>query len=139
MSHGHKHSDYKRVFGDVERASRGLIVLCDGNAPKSGTDVYQQSRAVCLGRPLPGCGTCEHSKFSIKLRPNAGNELVACPRWKSESERLQRVLPQYEMVRREQCLLTRPYEYCAMCPHKEIHNAPRISAGWWEEEKWNER
>ncbi len=138
MSHGHEHKDYTRVFGNVEKRSKGLIVLCDGESPKSGSDVYQQSRAICLALPLPACKTCEHGAFSVALKPGAGNQLVACPRWDSLSDRLERTRPQYEMVRRQQCLIDRPYEHCSFCPNKDIGNPPRVDPGWWEAEKWKE-
>jgi len=139
MSHGHDHKEYKRVFGDVERGSRGLLVLCDGDAPKSGTEVHQQVRAVCLGRPLPACESCEHGNFTVKFQNNIGGQMVACPRWKSISDRIDKKIPQYEMVRREQCLLVSPYEYCSSCPNRNIQKTPRTEPGWWEEEKWKDR
>lgn len=137
MSHGHDHKDYKRVFGDVERASKGLIVLCDGDAPKTGGSVRQQSRAVCLGKPLEACNSCEHSVFKIRLKP-LGNQLVACPQWNTIGERYDKVKPRYEMVRRELCLTVRPYEHCTFCPNKDISNPAEIIPGWWELKKWKE-
>lgn len=139
MSHGHDHKDYKRVFGDVEKHSRGLYVLCDGESPKSGTDVHQKDRAVCLAGPLAACKTCEHNKFKLTLKTGVGNQLVACPRWESVSDRYDRVVPRYETIRREVCLISRPYEHCSLCPNRDINNAPRAYVGWWEEEKWKER
>jgi hypothetical protein len=138
MSHGHDHKDYKRVFGNVERSTKGLIVLCDGEAPKAGTDVRQQVRAVCLGRPLPACETCEHSHFTIQLKPKIGDQLVACPRWPSIVERYAHEKPSYEMVRRQQCIIDAPYEYCSFCPNRNVNDQPRTQLGWWEAEKWKE-
>lgn len=138
MSHGHDHKKYKAVFGDVEKHSRGLTVLCDGDAPKTGTETKQQNRAVCLGRPMRACKTCEHSTFSIRLKPRLGDQLVACPRWASSGDRVEHVPPQYEMVRREQCLLRRPYEHCAFCPNKDVHSRAETEPGWWERTKWKE-
>jgi len=92
MSHGHDHKDYKRVFGDPARSTKGLYVLCDGEAPKSGQEVRQQTRAVCLGRPLKACETCEHSKFTLSFKPGVGNQIVACPTWPTVSENLDHFL-----------------------------------------------
>lgn len=139
MSHGHDHKDYKRVFGDVERGSRGLMVLCDGEAPKAGTDVRQQSRAVCLGHPLTACATCEHGTFALKLPVRVGDQVVACPRWDSISDRYEHKKPDYEMVRRQQCLVDRPYEHCSFCPNRDAKNPPRTEPGWWEAEKWKDK
>lgn len=139
MSHGHSHKDYNKMFGDVERGSKGLLVLCDGESPKAGTDVRQQSRTVCLGQPLPACKTCEHSNFSVQFKAGIGDQIVACPRWASESDRVERVIPAYELVRRQQCIIDRPYEYCSFCPNKSVSNPPRTEPGWWEAEKWKER
>lgn len=138
MSHGHEHKDYKRVFGDIGKRTKGLFILCDGEAPKSGTDVQQQTRAVCLAQRKPGCKSCEHSKFSLQLQPGVGAQMVACPRWDSLSDRLERIKPRYEMVARQQCLLDMPYEYCSFCPNKDIQSPTRQDPGWWEEEKWKE-
>lgn len=138
MSHGHDHKDYKRVFGDVERSSRGLIVLCDGESPKAGTDVRQQSRTVCLGQPMAACKTCEHSTFTIRLKPGIGNEVVACPVWNSIEDKIAREKPAYQMVRREQCLVRRPYDYCSQCPNMHVSKPPETRPGWWERTKWRE-
>lgn len=139
MSHGHDHKEYKGVFGDIEKTTKGLYVLCDGDSPKAGTDVHQQSRTVCLGQPLPGCKTCEHNTFVVRLKPRIGDQLVACPHWDSSGDRLERIRPQYEMVRRQQCLIERPYEHCTFCPNKDINSQPKTVPGWWEAEKWKER
>lgn len=139
MSHGHEHRDYKRAFGNVERSSRGLTVLCDGEAPKAGTDVRQQDRAVCLAKPLAACKTCEHNTFSLQLPTRVGDQVVACPRWESISDRYNHVKPLYENVRRQQCLVDRPYEHCSFCPNKDVHSPPRTEDGWWEVEKWKEK
>jgi hypothetical protein len=138
MSHGHDHKDYKRVFGDVERGSRGLIVLCDGESPKSGTDVRQQVRAVCLGQPMAACKTCEHSTFTLRLKPNVGNEIVACPVWPSIEAKMEHEKPQYQMVRREQCLIRRPYDYCSFCPNMQVNKQAETTPGWWEKKMWKE-
>jgi hypothetical protein len=137
MSHGHDHKDYKRAFGNVEKSSKGLMVLCDGEAPKAGTDVKQQSRTVCLSAPYKACQSCEHAVFTIRLQPGVGNQVVACPRWEDTSSRYAHDPPQYEMVRREQCL-DMPYEHCSFCPNKDLRAVPRVKPGWWEAEKWKE-
>lgn len=139
MSHGHDHKEYKRVFGDVQKQSKGLYVLCDGEAPKSGQDVRQQSRGVCLGKPLKACGTCEHSSFTLSFKPGIGNEVVACPTWKSIDAKLEHKPPLYEAVRREQCLLKRPYDYCSSCPNSKVDRPAETKEGWWETKIWKER
>lgn len=135
MSHGHDHKDYKRAFGNIERSSKGLMVLCDGEAPKAGTDVKQQDRTICLAKPYKACGSCEHGTFTIRLKVGIGNEAVACPRWEDIAARYAHVLPQYETVRREQCF-DMPYEHCSFCPNKDVRAPARTEPGWWEDEKW---
>ena len=135
MSHGHDHKDYKRVFGDIEKRSRGLYVLCDGESPKSGNEVRQQNRAVCLGQPMTACKTCEHSSFTVSLQVGIGNQLVACPTWPNIDAKLNHEKADYEMVRREQCLVHRPYDYCSLCPNKDAANRPQTEPGWWEKRR----
>lgn len=133
MSHGHDHKDYKAVFGDVEKGTKGLYVLCDGYAPKSGTDVHQTTRLKCLVSPMPACKSCEHSNFVVKLRLGVGDQKVACPRWNNIEDRLNHVFPKYEIIRRELCITRRPFEYCSSCPNKDATMKPQTEPGWWEE------
>jgi len=132
MSHGHDHTDYIRVFGDVATTTRGLTVLCDGLAPKGGTEVHQADRSLCISQARgSACTDCEHSRFILRFKPGVGNQQVACPRWDSIDDRLARKKPRYEIIRREVCLTVAPYEHCSSCPNKKVSEEPRSEPGWW--------
>jgi hypothetical protein len=137
MSHGHDHKEYKAVFGDVQKATKGLTVICDGEAPKSGMGTKQLSRVLCLAKPMSACTTCEHSTFTIRLKTKAGDERVACPRWESIADRYAHVRPKYEMVRREQCFTSMPYEHCSFCTNRKKDAPAEVTPGWWEL-RWKE-
>lgn len=138
MSHGHSNKEYKKVFGDVEKGSKGLFVICDGEAPKSGNSTRTMDRTLCLAARLPGCKSCEHSNFNITVKLGIGDQIVACPNWPSSADRIERKLPTYAPMKREKCLLDRPYEHCAFCPNKDANNEPETVPGWWERIKWKD-
>jgi hypothetical protein len=92
-------------------------------------------RSWCLAGPHSDCGICPHHVFTIRLRTGIGNEIVACPRWSSDSERLHNVPASYGMVRRELCLTAQPFGWCPSCPNRNPEEPPRMDPGWWERER----
>ena len=140
MSHGHNHEEYRQEalkLGGTPNASKGLTVLCDGEAPKSGASMKVFNRFFCIvgyhGSEI--CGTCEHSRFVLRFQARIGDQVVACPRWKSLDDKLDRKKPFYVHQRREICLTQRPFDYCSSCQNQRPQNPPENKEGWWEEER----
>lgn len=94
-------------------------------------------RGLCFTGPYPECGTCPHHHFDLRLRQGAGHEIVACPRWSTETVRLYGRPPEvYVMVRRELCFTARPFPWCPSCPNQAASETPRDEPGWYEREQW---
>lgn len=139
MSHGHKHDEYRQEAlkaGGTNNGTKGLYVLCDGEAPKSGNSMRVNSRIFCASNYYEGsCETCENNRFTITFQSAIGKQQVACPRWNSPEEKTAKKKPFYVHIERAICLLKSPFEYCSSCPNKMAELPPIDTEGWWEEER----
>lgn len=113
----------------------GTIVVCRPD-PEDPAVMQTQHRAVCLTKPYRGCAYCPHQSFTLFFRatPPDPYELFACPRWRSEGERLQGKPPEsYVAVERATCS-QRPFPFCPSCPTQEELvdlGADKVRAGWY--------
>lgn len=112
-----------------------LTVLCpDTETPDGGP--YQVSRATCLAFSRVGCAICPAKDFSLTLQYRIPEQIVACPRWELESDRLDGMDPlRYESVSRLVCLSEQPYPECDRCPNAKSWEPPRSDPGWLERQR----
>ena len=109
----------------------GRTVTCHRWAPKSEAAPHQVTREVCLRKPDEVCQTCPHSRFLVRIQVGIGNQAVACPRWKSETDwRLGDSPESYVIARRELCLTQKPFDFCVECPNSRAKNPPTQEPGW---------
>lgn len=110
----------------------GKTVTCIGD-PETPHEV---DRTLCILGSRPGCYGCPNRLFTVRFQVRAVDHVVACPRWLSEKERLDRKEPvNYESVPRIVCLTQRPFRQCEDCPNSKASEAPRIQPRWWEYEE----
>lgn len=109
----------------------GKTVTCtDPETPHS------VDRLICLAKTRPNCQGCPNSHFTIRFQARVGDQQVACPRWRSEEERIERKDPlDYVTVSRGLCLSVHPFPQCDGCPNGQADQPPRIYAKWWEVEE----
>lgn len=113
----------------------GLYVTCLPSLDDR--EVQQvQHRAVCLTKPYVACSICPHQTFTLifKAQPYDPYELLACPRWRNEADRLKGDAPaSYAPVQRAMCS-ERPFPFCPSCPTKEVLEdlgADKVRPGWY--------
>lgn len=140
MSHGHKHEEYRQQalkMGGTPNGTKGLYVLCDGEAPKSGQEMRCESRFFCMVRRFgDACDTCENSRFTLTFQVGLMQQQVACPRWHSLDDKLNHKKPFYVHQSRELCFRDPPREcrsYCPSCVNNKPDKPPEDREGWWEE------
>ena len=112
----------------------GKFVRCIAPSPdwEGPRDVNRQ---LCFLRKHPQCGACPHNEFALHLRRGIGQQVVACPRWNSEADRLHGQAPfGYAAVRRELCLTVQPFPWCPSCKNRDPVESPREQPGWYERE-----
>lgn len=112
----------------------GKFVRCLAPSP-DWAGPREVNRNLCFLRKHPQCGACPHNTFSIHLRRGIGDQVVACPRWNSDAERLRgHPLIGYAAVRRELCLTVQPFPWCSICKNRDPGEPPREQPGWFEHE-----
>jgi len=113
----------------------GINVWCRPD-PYDPTIGQAQHRSVCLTRPYPACPTCLHATFTLvfKSQPLDPYELLACPRWRDDTERMTGASPEaYVPVERALCY-QKPFPFCPSCPSSEVLidiGADKVSPGWY--------
>lgn len=113
----------------------GKLVVCRPN-PFDPEVTQVQHRAVCLTTPHIACPTCPHHSFTLVFKANPPNpyQLLSCPRWRSEEERLKGEPPEeYRTVERAFCS-ERPFVFCNQCPTpEEVEDlgADKVRPGWY--------
>jgi hypothetical protein len=121
------------VVEEEEKEKDGLTVLCTPD-PTQPDVTEMQHRAVCLAQPYPACLSCRHSCFTLTFgQKEERYEQVACPRWKSEKDRLAGEGPDdYAMTEQATCE-SKPFPFCASCPtQKQLqkYSADKTKPGW---------
>lgn len=119
----------------------GKQVWCRSHPPGVSMDPHYVTRTLCLANARVDCTKgCPNSIFKLVFRPQAGNQIVACPRWESEAARISGAPVQgYAMVRRETCFTLRPFSWCPSCPNSRSTEPSRTEPGWLDREKKNTR
>jgi TPP-dependent indolepyruvate ferredoxin oxidoreductase alpha subunit len=130
-------SDWERLERqrDTGVLGSGLHVVC--RPDPTDAEVQQvQHRAVCILRPYLACSICPHQSFTLVFRAQPKNpyELVSCPRWKAEQDRIGGAAPDsYIPVERALCS-ERPFSFCPSCPSEDVLTdlgADKVRAGWY--------
>jgi hypothetical protein len=111
------------------------FVHCTCGLDGEKVDQYVE-RTLCILETRPGCSNCPNSQLEVLFQIRIGDQVVACPRWKSESDRREQ-LPAlgYAFVPRVLCLTEKPFPFCPSCPNSKPSELPRAEVGWREEEE----
>jgi hypothetical protein len=113
----------------------GTNVVCRPD-PTDPSIMQTQHRAACLHHPFAGCAYCPHQTFTLifKSVPADPYEILSCPRWGSEADRMNGSPPvSYVPVERALCS-QRPFPFCSSCPTKEELDdlgADKGRSGWY--------
>lgn len=113
----------------------GIAVVCRPD-PEDPAIMQTQHRAVCLVRPYRGCAVCPHQTFTLVFKSNPPDpyQLISCPRWRNEGERLHGNPPvSYVPVERALCS-ERPFAFCSSCPPQDElvdFGADKVRPGWY--------
>lgn len=112
----------------------GKTVHCVTQSPDGPVEQWVH-RTLCLVEAREECPTCPHRQFSVRFRLRVADQLVACPRWRSEEERQQGKDPvDYVTVQRDTCTRLRPFPFCEKCPNSNPAESPRSERRWVQEE-----
>lgn len=121
-------------------ANNGRFVTCNSSPPGVSMGPHQVDRVLCVFEKRTGCDDCVHHSFVIDFQVNIGSQVVACPRWETDTDRIEgRPAVSYVHIRREPCLRIRPFPWCPGCPNSMAQEPPRDQVGWHEREHGNKR
>lgn len=83
--------------------------------------VEKKHRVVCLTKPYAACGGCRHSKFKLvfNANPQASLDVVMCPRWKSDTDRVKGEQPETYVPTEVKTCSEKPFPFCPSCPSLE--------------------
>lgn len=119
----------------------GMTVICLGDRDEEGVPLERSvNRIFCLLETKAQCPTCPKSQFKARFQLRVVDQIVACPKWETEADRLLRRDPLgYVMTSRSVCLSEKPFTHCPDCHNGSPRAAPRTQIGWVEEEERQRR